>query len=98
MRDACGRAAPREACGLVAGGVLYELENAAVGEGYFIIRAQDVATIYERHGGYEAVWHTHPSGNESPSEDDWVSHPAAKAMVVATRDVVNVYYAEPEGD
>lgn len=94
MQDACKRESPLEACGLIAGGVCYELKNRATTPGTFFIAAEDIVTIATRHSGYDGVWHTHPSGNPLPSEDDWAYHPMGKALIVATRDEVGIFYAE----
>lgn len=96
MRDACTRSAPDEACGVIAGGVCYELTNFSEASGTFHISAEELGPIAERHGGYEGIWHTHPSGNPFPSDDDWAYHPSSKALVVATRTQVMVHYAGSE--
>lgn len=97
MQDACARSAPNEACGIVAGGVCYELTNHSTTVGTFHITAEELGQIAEHHGGYQGIWHTHPSGNPLPSDDDWAYHPRSKALVVATRTQVTVYYANTEG-
>lgn len=94
MMDACAKADPLEACGIVAGGVLYQLENHSARPGTFALRAEDIRKVAEHHGGYEGIWHSHPSGNPLPSDVDWASHPPAKALVVATRTLVRVYYGD----
>lgn len=92
MKDACSEAAPLEACGIFAGGQCYRLPNRSTQPGIFHLSAEDIREAAERHGGYEGVWHTHPSGDTLPSPRDWSSHPSAKALVVATRTTVSVYY------
>ena len=97
MQDACYRAAPREACGVIAGGLVYELTNFSPHPGAFHIRGSELAPIVTAHGGYDAVWHTHPSGDVLPSETDRANHPWPAALVIATRKAVAVYtheYAE----
>lgn len=95
MTDACAKNDPLEACGVIAGGVVYELPNhARFPESTFLLRAEDIYGAVAPHGGYDAVWHTHPSGNPVPSPDDWAYHPRAKFMVIATREDVNVYFPE----
>lgn len=94
MTDACDRTAPREACGVIAGGLVYELTNHSSHPGTFRISGQDLAPIYAAHGGYDAVWHTHPSGDILPSATDRANHPWPAALVIATRTAVEVYLDE----
>ena len=97
MRDACYRAAPREACGVIAGGLVYELTNFSPHPGTFHIRGSELAPIVTTHGGYDAVWHTHPSGDVLPSATDRANHPWPAALVIATRKTVAVYAHEHAG-
>lgn len=89
LRDALERARPREACGVLAGDVAYELPNRSEGRGTFHIYAEDLAPIAERHAGWDgitAIWHTHPEGETRPSPDDVEYHPMGKIMVIVTPD------------
>lgn len=95
MMHAARSAVPEEACGVIAGSVLYRLENRATDPTEnFHIYAEDLARVAIPHGGYEGVWHTHPRGRTTPSPTDWAHHPPGKALIIATATEVNVYYAE----
>lgn len=94
MIDASKRAHPAEACGIVADSHFYELPNKATGKAHFRILAEDIARVAIDHGGYEAVWHSHPSGRTEPSQTDWAFHPYGKALVVVAGETVTVYYAD----
>ena len=94
MVDAARRRHPAEACGIVADSVFYELPNHAGEADHFRILAEDIARVATDHGGYEAVWHSHPSGRPEPSKTDWAFHPYGKALVVVAGESVNVYYAD----
>lgn len=91
MVAACRAAAPLEACGLVAGGVLYQLPNQESREGRFAIDIEDIRAVHDRHGGYDAVWHSHPGGSVEPSSTDRLGHPPGVALVIATPDDVYIY-------
>lgn len=94
MINATRNAHPAEACGVVAGAHCYELPNHSEAQGHFRLRAEDIARVAYPHGGYEAVWHSHPSGRPEPSQSDWANHPYGKALVVVAGESVNVYYGE----
>ena len=97
MKDACRIAAPREACGIIAGGQVRELTNHAPDVGTFHLRGSDIASAVQAAGagGLDAIWHTHPSGDPLPSESDRASHPWPAAMVIATRTDVTIYECDP---
>lgn len=94
MYSAAKRRHPAEACGVIAGGHCYELTNHAIGSGHFEIRAEDIRRVADHHGGYDAVWHSHPSGRTDPSRTDWAYHPVGKALVIVAGEQVVVHTAE----
>lgn len=94
MVDAAKRCHPKEACGVVAGGHCYELPNQSDDTGHFWLRAEDIARVAADHGGFTAVWHSHPSGVRTPSRTDWAFHPYGKALVIVAGNEVAVYGEE----
>lgn len=95
MVNAARRAFPSEACGVIAGGVCYELKNRSDDptKGFRLL-GQDIARVAARVGGYAGVWHSHPSGSPIPSRVDWANHPTAKALVIVAGETVSVYYGD----
>lgn len=66
--------APNEACGVIAGRAVLEIENLSESphDSYMVEGRQIVESL--RIGGFEndeiIIWHTHPSGFVGPSEGD----------------------------
>lgn len=64
---------PREACGLVVGGVYVPCRNTAAGStDHFALHAHDYAAAGER-GTITALFHSHPNASANPSEADRVA-------------------------
>lgn len=94
--QAARRAYPREACGVIAGGLTIELTNHSSGTREFRIRAEDLEAAAAKHRfrSIDGVWHSHPSGDVLPSEADLASHPWPAALVIVTRKTVAIYAEE----
>lgn len=83
----------REACGVVIHDVAYELPNAAVRPGHhFMIDSAVLQGFFSEYGppflgAWSGVWHSHPSGVRTPSDDDLAWHPRlGLALWVATEE------------
>lgn len=94
MIDAAKDAHPKEACGIISGARFYRLPNHNEAAGHFRLSAEDIADVARGNGGYEGVWHSHPSGRTEPSQTDWAFHPFGKALIIVAGDEVRVYYEE----
>ena len=91
MLTAADDAAPYEACGVVLGdGTVVSIKNLATRPGIFIMDTEELIAVYDMYGDIYGVWHSHPSGNPLPSEEDIEAHPEGKVMfIVCDGKVVN---------
>lgn len=93
LQSAARKVHPREACGVIAGSNVIQLENHAQGYAEFHLKGTDIENAAAKFGFREldAVWHSHPSGNPLPSKSDLESHPWPAAMVIVTSEKVSIY-------
>jgi proteasome lid subunit RPN8/RPN11 len=95
MYTACLDSTPMEACGVILhDGRVLHITNVATRPGIFIMDEAELIAVYEEHGEIDGVWHTHPSGDENPSQADLDAHPPGKMMFIATPSKV-VYHGRP---
>lgn len=88
----------REACGIIIHDVAYLLPNAATRPGaHFRVESAALQEFFSEHGpsfigAWTGVWHSHPSGVRTPSEDDLAWHPRLGLMLwVATEEGLFAY-------
>ncbi len=91
-----------ERCGIIVDGRVYEFYNhhdEPMAD--FLLKGTEVAQFLATGGlrdeDVQAIWHTHPGGQNLPSENDCNGHPKnipELKMVIVTSERINVYSIE----
>jgi len=81
-----------EVCGLIVGTEVVVLENVAADKATtFAMTVKDVISATDIFGSVNAVWHSHPSGNTLPSDEDMEAHPGNLPLIIVTTGEVTVH-------
>ena len=75
----------REACGyLLRDGTMAVCANVAEQPGRFMFdkASTDEALDAWLDGRLVGIWHSHPNGDPTPSDEDWAGHPHGPSMII----------------
>ncbi len=85
-------AAPREACGVIAGGQVIRITNVSQQpEAFFEMDVTELLAVYRNYATIEGVYHSHPGGNPKPSPTDREGAPPDLPYYIVTLDEVYEY-------
>lgn len=85
------QAYPDEACGVIVNGEAFLLRNVhPEPEAFFHMDDEELMAVYQR-GAPEAVWHSHPNGDPSPSTADIDGTPPGMTMMIVAAGEIYEY-------
>jgi proteasome lid subunit RPN8/RPN11 len=85
----------REVCGFVYKNFYLPLRNLASDHRSFYADPADIAIALARYGEPEAIFHTHPTGFEAPSETDWkLSYYSSSTIIIGILERKRLYVKE----